>query len=217
MKLTNGQIWLGMAVLAFCTAMQLNTLYQTIKCKQAITVSIEANATEIPVPIIIIDENRTDIKQEDNNKSFEYFKENYASHLDDKEAKDIFESIVTASNKYETDYRIIIPLLYSESRFKAVKHKHNKVIGMGGIHSGIWTKELKAQGIIDNANDLNDTEKNIEATVYIFKVYYDLNNSNVLKALHAYKGRGYDKNSHSYGLNLAKKVYNNYLQIASNI
>ena len=206
-----------MIVLAFCTAMQLSTLYQTIKDKQEVSASIdEANVTEIPVPIIIIDENSTDVKQEDNNKTFIYFKNVLAKDIEEQEAKDILDSIVTISEKYEIDYRVILALIYTESNFNAnIKHKHSKVVGIGGIHTGVWAKPLKEAGIIDRAKDLNDTDKNIEATCFIFKHYLDKSNDNILSALHSYKGRGFDKNLNQRGLSLARDVYNKYLKIKS--
>lgn len=211
MKLTKGQIWLSVAVLVFCTTMQLSTLYRTIKDKQEIAVSIEANVTEIPVPIIIIDENNT---TSENNKTFEYFKNVLAKDIEEQEAKDILDSIVTISEKYEIDYRVILALIYTESNFNAnIKHKHSKVVGIGGIHTGVWAKPLKEAGIIDRAKDLNDTDKNIEATCFIFKHYLDKSNDNILSALHSYKGRGFDKNLNQRGLTLARDVYNKYLRI----
>lgn len=206
-----------MIVLAFCTAMQLSTLYQTIKDKQEVSASIdEANVTEIPVPIIIIDENSTDVKQEDNNKTFIYFKNVLAKDIEEQEAKDILDSIVTISEKYEIDYRVILALIYTESNFNAnIKHKHSKVVGIGGIHTGVWAKPLKEAGIIDRAKDLNDTDKNIEATCFIFKHYLDKSNDNILSALHSYKGRGFDKNLNQRGLSLARDVYSKYLKIKS--
>ena len=215
-KLTKAQIWLGVIVLAFCTAMQLSTLYQTIKDKQEVTTSTEANVTEIPVPIIIIDENSTDVKQEDNNKTFTYFKNVLAKDIEEQEAKDILDSIVTISEKYEIDYRVILALIYTESNFNAnIKHKHSKVVGIGGIHTGVWAKPLKQAGIIDKAKDLNDTDTNIEATCFIFKHYLDKSNDNILSALHSYKGRGFDKNLNQRGLSLARDVYSKYLKIKS--
>lgn len=216
-KLTKAQIWLGVIVLAFCTTMQLSTLYQTIKDKQEVSASIdEANVTEIPVPIIIIDENSTDVKQEDSNKTFEYFKNVLAKDIEEQEAKDILDSIVTISEKYEIDYRVILALIYTESNFNAnIKHKHSKVVGIGGIHTGVWAKPLKEAGIIDRAKDLNDTDKNIEATCFIFKHYLDKSNDNILSALHSYKGRGFDKNLNQRGLSLARDVYSKYLKIKS--
>lgn len=212
MKLTKGQIWLAVTVLVFCTTMQLSTLYQTIKDRQE--ASIEANVTEIPVPIIIIDENSTDVKQEDSNKTFEYFKNVLAKDIEEQEAKDILDSVVTISEKYEIDYRVILALIYTESNFNAnIKHKHSKVVGIGGIHTGVWAKPLKEAGIIDKAKDLNDTDKNIEATCFIFKHYLDKSNDNILSALHSYKGRGFDKNLNQRGLSLARDVYNKYLRI----
>ena len=223
--MSRNTVILGLSVLAFCAAMQFSTVYKTVTEKSEEPIS-QAEYDRIMsgiTPIVDVNEtvveiDKTTIQQEDTNKSFEYFKENYASHLSDDEAQSIFDSIVTAANKWDTDYRAIIPLIYSESRFKPdVKHKHKKIVGVGGIHKGIWTKELKAQGIIDSAEDLDDTDKNIEASVYIFKYYYDRNKSNVFEALHSYKGRGYDNNLKSTGYSLAMKVYKNYLQIASNI
>ena len=215
MRLTKGQSWLAVTVLVFCTTMQLSTLYRTIKDKQEVSASIdEANVTEIPVPIIIIDENSTDVKQEDNNKTFEYFKNVLAKDIEEQEAKDILDSIVTISEKYEIDYRVILALIYTESNFNAnIKHKHSKVVGIGGIHTGVWAKHLKEAGIIDRAKDLNDTDKNIEATCFIFKHYLDKSNDNILSALHSYKGRGFDKNLNQRGLSLARDVYNKYLRI----
>ena len=214
MTLTKAQIWLAVTALVFCTTMQLSTLYQTIKDKQEVTTSIEANVTEIPVPIIIIDENSTDVKQEDNNKTFTYFKNVLAKDIEEQEAKEILDSIVTISEKYEIDYRVILALIYTESNFNAnIKHKHSKVVGIGGIHTGVWAKPLKEAGIIDKAKDLNDTDTNIEATCFIFKHYLDKSNNNILSALHSYKGRGFDKNLNQRGLSLARDVYSKYLRI----
>lgn len=216
MKLTKGQIWIAVTALVFFTTMQLSTLYQTIKDKQEVTASIEANVTEIPVPIIILDENSTDVKQEDNNKTFTYFKNVLAKDIEEQEAKDILYSIVTISEKYEIDYRVILALIYTESNFNAnIKHKHSKVVGIGGIHTGVWAKPLKEAGIIDKAKDLNDTDTNIEATCFIFKHYLEKSNDNILSALHSYKGRGFDKNLNQPGLSLARNVYNKYLKIKS--
>lgn len=222
--MNRGKTALVVATLAFCAAMQISTVYKTVTEKNEKPLSVaEYDQLMLGVtPIVDVNETIVEIDrttiQEDVNKSFEYFKENYASHLNDDEAQSIFDSIVESSNKWGADYRAIIPLIYSESRFKPdVKHKHKKIVGVGGIHKGIWAKELKAQGIIDSAEDLSDTDKNIEASVYIFKYYYDRNKSNVFEALHSYKGRGYDNNLKSTGYSLAMKVYKNYLQIASNI
>lgn len=217
MTLTKAQIWLAVTALVFCTTMQLSTLYQTIKDKQEIQeVKSEANVTEIPVPIIILDENSTDVKQEDDNKTFTYFKNVLAKDIEEQEAKDILDSIVTISEKYEIDYRVILALIYTESNFNAnIKHKHSKVVGIGGIHTGVWAKPLKEAGIIDRAKDLNYTDKNIEATCFIFKHYLDKSNDNILSALHSYKGRGFDKNLNQRGLSLARDVYSKYLKIKS--
>lgn len=218
MTLTKAQIWLAVTALVFCTTMQLSTLYQTIKDRQEATTSIEANVTEIPVPIIIIDENNTDENNttSENNKTFEYFKNVLAKDIEEQEAKDILDSIVTISEKYEIDYRVILALIYTESNFNAnIKHKHSKVVGIGGIHTGVWAKPLKEAGIIDLAKDLNDTDKNIEATCFIFKHYLDKSNDNILSALHSYKGRGFDKNLNQRGLSLARDVYSKYLKIKS--
>lgn len=216
MTLTKAQIWLSVIVLAFCTTMQLSTLYRTIKDKQEIQevkseAVIEPGENEIPVPITILDENNT---TSENNKTFEYFKNVLAKDIEEQEAKDILDSIVTISEKYEIDYRVILALIYTESNFNAnIKHKHSKVVGIGGIHTGVWAKPLKEAGIIDRAKDLNDTDKNIEATCFIFKHYLDKSNDNILSALHSYKGRGFDKNLNQRGLTLARDVYNKYLRI----
>ena len=205
-----------MTVLAFVTTMQLNTLYQTIKDKQEIQevkseAVIEPGENEILVPITILDGNNT---TSENNKTFEYFKNTLAKDIEEQEAKEILDSVVTISEKYEIDYRVILALIYTESNFNTnIKHKHSKVVGIGGIHTGVWAKPLKEAGIIAKAKDLNDTDKNIEATCFIFKHYLDKSNDNILSALHSYKGRGFDKNLNQRGLSLARDVYNKYLRI----
>lgn len=81
-----------------------------------------------------------------------------------------------ASVKYDIEPLILTSLINSESAYKNVVHKHSKVKGMAGIHTGFW-------------NIPNTTSKEqIEAGAYVLRVYLDKYNGNYLKAITAYKG-----------------------------
>lgn len=211
------KIGLGAIPLIFCASFQINTVYETEMEK---TARVDTSNNECLVNIIdinsFVDIDKFYIPESD--KVYEYFKDKYANNIPENEAKEIFESIVSSSISYDVDYRLTIALIHSESRFKTnIRHKNSKVMGLGGIHSKYWTPRLKKAGVIDSATDLNDTVKNIEATVFVMRYFLDHNNNNILEALHSYKGRGYDHKLQKRGSSLAKSVYNEYLKIASEI
>jgi soluble lytic murein transglycosylase-like protein len=66
-------------------------------------------------------------------------------------------------------------------------------IGLGQINPKVWTKTLKKQGIIKKKKDLYKPDRNIEATAYILRHYYNkeikLNKKNPLEyAVNRYLG-----------------------------
>lgn len=168
--------------------------------------------TEIQYTIKIYDNNDFDI-DEQLNDDIDFIRfENLTKdlkYLKDKRA--LYDTIKTYSDKYDVEWELIAAILYSETRFKEnTNHKNSKVIGMGGIHSGVWVNELKKASVIQSKKDLYDTDINIEATCYIISKFLNRYNNNVKEALHSYKGRGFDKKLNISGKQAAMTTYEVY-------
>jgi len=109
------------------------------------------------------------------------------------EAHSYAVSILNAANRFnKVDPAVLTGLIESESTFKKnVVHRAGSavrlgVMGVTGIASKIWTKELKQQGIINSASDLNNPHKAIIAGGYILNKYSQ--HQSLLAALTDYKG-----------------------------
>lgn len=99
------------------------------------------------------------------------------SHLNDKERSELFKYILKYSSKYETDPFLVYAILWKESRLRNdVVHKRvyikslDKQVqaeGAGAIIWDFWHTKLKTNTTIKNKSELENLEKNIEATAYI--------------------------------------------------
>lgn len=109
--------------------------------------------------------------------------------------KDLTKAEITqrAAKEYDIDSLLLTVLINSESSYKdTVKHNHQEVKGIGGIHTKYWKIP-------------NETiEQQIYASALVLRILLDKYEGDILKALKAYKGWS------DLGERRAKKVIADY-------
>lgn len=112
------------------------------------------------------------------------------SKLTRETAKEYAETILYESRAHAIKVSpfVCASLLESESDFTSnPKHAISDVIGMGGVYSSVWFKDLKSKGFITCKDDLRNPYTNIKCSIYIL-AKYNAEKGNLMKALTFYKG-----------------------------
>lgn len=103
----------------------------------------------------------------------------YNCRLNSDEAKLIASNIVTTSNMYKVDYRVITALVAIESGFRSNARSSSGAIGLGQLMPGT-AKHLNVSNPFDPAD-------NLDGTVRLLRTHLEKYNGNINYALAAYK------------------------------
>jgi hypothetical protein len=99
--------------------------------------------------------------------------------------KNIVDTILQESSKYNINPLILYSLLHTESSMRPwiehkrilinIKHrkKYIRAVGLGGVVWEWWGDALKKEKIAEVRSDLFDAEVNIRAVAYIYNVFYN--------------------------------------------
>jgi hypothetical protein len=92
--------------------------------------------------------------------------------LDTKQSKVIAKAIMTSSDRYQLDWRVLASILFQESSFKADPQgcyknmKRCSDYGMGQIHYSVWGKRLG----LDRKRLVTDVSYNIDSAARVLSI-----------------------------------------------